>query len=145
MGRAAAGSLLAHGVISASAFFVGLAAAVGAGVVVAGLDSAFFSGIPNFAALFARTSSLRPSELLSILPAFTFGSAGVSFFDVEAGASAFDVGATLVVCRGVEAALGLNGMPNRSARAFLACCSGVKSAAASLVLLSVSGAGAEGA
>ena len=63
----------------------------------------FFSGKPNFAARFARTSSLTP--VLGVL------GVGVAFVGVEA--VRFDV------------ELGSKGKPNLSARALRACCSGV--------------------
>jgi len=105
-------------------------AAVGAG----GAFSSFLSGNPNLAARLANTSSLIPKGALSIAPTFSFFSAaGV---DAAAGAGAgvgfaFDLDA-------VGVGFGLNAIPNRSARDFIACCSGVN-----VCSVVDSGAGAE--
>ena len=90
-----------------------------------GVDTAlgtvsFFSGRPNFAARFASRSSLTPRGAASIWVAFALGCVlgvlgvlGVDTVFVGVGAVRFDV------------ALGSNGIPNLSARALRACCSGV--------------------
>ncbi len=79
---------------------------------------AFFSGNPNLAARFAKTSSLIPRDAVSMAGAFVFGgeagSEGVGGAFVGDGADRFEV------------AIGSKGIPNRSARDFKACCSGVK-------------------
>lgn len=102
----------------------------------AGAGAAFFSGNPNLAARFANTSSDIPNGALSIAPAF--GAAA-------ALGSVIPVGGVDVVSAGLDVgreALGLNGMPNRSARAFMACCSGVSSVLVSPLDDEVAGAGA---
>jgi len=90
------------------------------------------------AARFANTSSLIPSGALSIAPTFSFFSTGVTAvvagLAVEAEAEAVALGLDAV-----EVGFGLNAIPNRSARDFIACCSGVNVFS---VVLEASGAGA---
>ena len=115
-------------VLAESAVAVAVAAAVAAG--------AFFSGNPNFAARFANISSETPKEASSD---FSIGPAFVPLFegfDAAVVSVAFFV--VLLVARDAEVdavALGLKGIPKRSARAFIACCSGVNSVEAPLVPL----------
>lgn len=118
----------AYGVSSTSGFGAALAAAGVAFVAVAAgaTGVSFFSGIPNLAALFASTSSLIPSGALSIAPTFSFFVTGVSAADAGLLSAGLEVaGGGLVRADEAEVALGLNGIPNRSARAFIACCAGV--------------------
>lgn len=114
--------------ISESAVFSAclLGGAVGGFTALSVVVSAFFSGSPNRAARFANVSSDTPIGALSIAPALGFGSAfvvaSVSFV-AKAGAAVED---GLVFLEALElVGFGLKGTPNRSARAFMACCSGV--------------------
>lgn len=112
---------------AAGAADFGLPAEVAAeGVEAAAGASAFFSGNPNLAARLARVSSGIPRLALSIGPADLVLVSGT----VAAGAAFADavgdfVSEDLVLFLLVGVGLGLKGRPNRSARAFLACCSGV--------------------
>ena len=90
------------------------------------------------AARFANTSSLIPSGALSIAPIFSFFSTGAA--DVVAGlAVEAEAEAVALGFDAVEVGFGLNAIPNRSARDFIACCSGVNVFS---VVLEASGAGA---
>ena len=131
---------MTYGVSSASDF--GFALSTCFAFVTGAAFSSFLSGRPNLAARFANTSSLIPKGALSIAPAFSFFAAtgaGVAAVD-DAGAVVEEVdGLDLVV----EVGFGLNAIPNRSARDFIACCSGVRVASvagAGVVVESVLGA-----
>ena len=123
-----------YGVISTSGLAAG---ALGAAGAVVGAGAAFFSGNPNLAARFANTSSDKPNGALSIAPAFgaaVLGSVAAAVVGLEVPAGSGFVG---------RLALGLNGIPNRSARAFIACCSGVRSMVSPLDSAEAGAAGAE--
>jgi hypothetical protein len=122
----------AHGVISSAFGFSGSAAfafVAGAGIVD---FSSFLSGNPNLAARFANTSSLIPKGALSIAPTFSFFSTGAA-----AAAGVVVVGGLGLDAVGVG--FGLNAIPNRSARDFIAFCSAVRVGS---VVDGASGAGA---
>jgi len=87
-------------------------AAAGAGAAF----SSFLSGSPNLAARLASTSSLIPRGALSIAPTFSFFSGAGLAAGVEAAAGVDGFGLDAV---GVG--FGLNAIPNRSARDFIAC------------------------
>ena len=76
----------------------------------------FFSGSPNFAARFASTSSLIPSGAASMVAGLAFG--------CTLGAVGVDAPFAGVDLFGAD--LGSKDIPNRSARTFRACWSGVR-------------------
>ena len=128
---------MTHGVNSSD---FGLAAGSGAfALAAAGAGAAFssfLSGNPNLAARLANTSSLIPRGALSIAPTFSFFSGAGLAAGVEAAAGVDGFGLDAV---GVG--FGLNAIPNRSARDFMACwagvnvCSVVDSAGAGVVVV----------
>lgn len=133
---------MTYGVSSTSAF--GFALSASFAFVTGAAFSSFLSGRPNLAARFANTSSLIPKGALSIAPAFSFLAAtGAGVAAVDDAAAVVEEVDGLDLDLVVEVGFGLNAIPNRSARDFIACCSGVRVASvagAGVVVESVLGA-----